>query len=174
MITVDPTSRRHQEVANRVELVAEDLGRIAARTLGGRLPKTRIVVTDGTNMNRLAGQAEYGLAGRVPRARRAADDIVNWLAHHQDAGCTVYDRNGILVIINAAVHRRHMGQVDKTVIHELTHAVQLSQPGIRDQHRLYQRIRLGAAPHDDAFLTHYLRAMNTREQQAHNLEALAK
>ena len=172
MITVDPISRRHREIGSRVELVADDLGRLAARNLGRTMPRTRIVVTDGTAMNRLAGQAESALAGRIPRARRAADDITNWLAHHRDAGCTVYDHHNILVIINAPAHRRHMEQVDKTVIHELAHAVQLSAADVRRDHTRYQQMRLGAQPPDDQFLTRYLRAMDIREQQARNLEAL--
>lgn len=173
MISVDSSSRRHREVANRVELVAEDLGRIAARKLDCPIPKARIVVTDGASMIRAAQQSENQLAGGIAAWRKTKEAVLGWACERHDAACTVYDRDGILVIINAPVHRRHMGQVDKTVIHELAHAVQLSQPGVRDKHRIYQRMRLGVLPHDDEFLTTYTRAMETREQQAHNLETLA-
>lgn len=173
MITVECAARRHREVANRVELVAEDLGRIAARKLGCPIPKARIVVTDGASMIRAAQQSENQLAGGIAAWRKTKEVVLGWACERHDAACTVYDRDGILVIINAPVHRRHMGQVDKTVIHELTHAIQLTAPGVRDQHRLYQRMRLGAEPHDDEFLTRYVQAMTTREQQARNLETLA-
>lgn len=166
MITVECAARRHREVATRVEFVAEDLGRVAARKLGCPIPKARIVVTDGASMIRAFERAENQLAGAGATWRKAKEAAWDWCHHRRDCGATVYDRDGILVIINAPVHRRHMGQVDKTVIHELTHAIQLTAPGVRDQHRLYQRMRLGAEPRDAEFLTRYVQAMATAHDGA--------
>lgn len=173
MITVDSAGRRHQHLADRVRTTADDLGRLAARTLRGTLPRVRILITDGTDMIRIAKDADTALAGPVRRRIRATDTVVRWCLNRRDLGATVYDRRGALVLINAPRHRSDR-ELDRTVIHELGHTVQLNAPGARDQYATYLRMQLGVTPRDPRAVDAYHRAMDIREQQAANLEALVK
>lgn len=172
MIRIARCHRRHRHLVDRIEQTADHYGRTVARKLGGRLPDVRILVTDSRGMVRAAAQADVDLAGGSTRARRAANGAATWWHGRHAYGVTAYDRGGLLVAINGAAHR-DLRELDRTLIHELAHTVQLNAPGAREQHATYVRMLLGAQPRDPKFIASYERRIDTRETQARNLETLA-
>lgn len=173
MIAIECSSRRHRDIARRIEETAHHYGALAARKLDSNLPAVRILVTDKTNLIRTVCRAEADLAGATSRTRRTYNAIGSWWHDRHVYGSTVYDKHGILIAINSSAHHGNLGELDRTVIHELAHAVQLGARGARDRHATYTRMRLGVIAHDQRIVNAYMREMDIREQQAINLEVLA-
>lgn len=172
MIRIDRCHRRHRHLADRIESTTDHYGPLAARKLGSQLPDVRILVTDRTGMARAATTADNDLAGGGSRPRRAANVATTWWHSRHAYGVTAYDCRGSLVAINGDAHR-DLRELDRTLIHELAHAVQLNAPGAREQHATYVRMLLGAQPRDQRYIAQYEQCIDTREQQAANLETLA-
>ncbi|MEE4419535.1 hypothetical protein [Streptomyces bugieae] len=172
-ITIDRRSRNACRIEQRIREIGDQAGRLAARHLGGQLPQVEIVLTDGNGVTRLTQDADLSLAGHTPWRRRAVGRVIDhWHARHAFAATALTNR-GALVAINAS-RNSDLRELDRTVIHELGHTVQLNQPGAGDQHVAYLRQQYGITPHSKTDQREYERLIDVREQQAEALEALAR
>ncbi|MDX3230604.1 hypothetical protein [Streptomyces sp. ME19-01-6] len=86
---------------------------------------------------------------------------------------TALTATGALVAIDTARHR-NLRELDRTLIHELAHCVQLNLEGARERHISYLRQQYGITEHFPADEQAYERLIDARERQAERLEALAR
>jgi len=172
-ITIERRGKNARRIEDRIREIGDHAGRLAARHIGGRLPAVDIVITDGKGIAAARQRADLALAGHTTWRRRAFDRAVgHWHSSHACA-VTTLTSTGALVGINEAVHGE-LREFDRTLIHELGHTVQLNQTGARDQHIAYLRQQYGITPHSKTDQREYERLIDIREQQAENLEALAR
>ncbi|MEE6264896.1 MULTISPECIES: hypothetical protein [Streptomyces] len=172
-ITIDRRCRKVRRIEDRIREIGDHAGRLAARHLGGRLPQVEIVLTDGNGVARLIQDADLALAGNTSWRRRAVGRVIDrWHARHAFAA-TALTACGALVAINAS-HNSDLRELDRTLIHELGHTIQLTEAGARDRHIAYLRQQYGLTPHSKSDQRDYERLIDIREQQAANLEALAR
>ncbi|WP_438489557.1 hypothetical protein [Streptomyces sp. S186] len=172
-ITTDRRCRNARRLEQRIREIGVHAGRLAARHLGGRLPPVEIILTDGNGVARLIQDADLALAGHTSWQRRAVGRVIDrWHARHAFAA-TALTASGALVAINVS-HNSDLRELDRTLIHELGHTVQLSAPGARNQHIAYLRQQYGITTHNKVDQREYERLIDVREQQATNLEALAR
>ncbi|GES27909.1 hypothetical protein AB0G60_02695 [Streptomyces angustmyceticus] len=172
-ITIDRRGRNTRRIEDRIREIGDHAGKLAAQRIGSRLPAVEVLLTDGRGVAAARQRADLSLAGHVNWRRRAVDRLIgDWHARHACAA-TSLTPHGALVAINEAMHR-DLGELDRTLIHELGHTVQLNQPGARDRHIAYLRQQYGITPHSKTDQREYEQLMDTRETQAANLEALAR
>ncbi|MFJ3950293.1 hypothetical protein ACIPXV_09510 [Streptomyces libani] len=172
-ITIDRRGRNARRIEQRIREVGDHAGRLAARHLGGRLPTVDVLLTDGRGVAAARQRADLSLAGHANWRRRAVDRVIgDWHARHAYAATTL-NPHGALVAINSSMHS-DLRELDRTLIHELGHTIQLNQPGARDRHITYLRQQYGITQHSKADQREYEQLMDVREQQAANLEALAR
>jgi hypothetical protein len=172
-ITVDRRGWNARRIETRIREIGDHSGKLAARHIGGRVPAVDILITDGKGIAAARQRADLALAGHTTWRRRAFDRAVgHWHSRHACAVTTLTSA-GALVAINEDVHR-DLQELDRTLIHELGHTVQLTAPGARDQHIAYLRQQYGITPHSKNDQREYERLIDIREQQAANLEDLAR
>ncbi|GFE20052.1 hypothetical protein [Streptomyces nigrescens] len=172
-ISTERCGRNARRIEDRIREIGDYAGRLAARHIGGRLPTVEVLLTDGRGVAAARQRADLSLAGHVNWRRRAVDRVIgDWHARHACAATTL-TQHGALVAINSSMHG-DLQELDRTVIHELGHTVQLNQPGARDRHITYLRQQYGITQHSKTDQREYERLMDVREQQAENLEALAR
>ncbi|SHL75085.1 hypothetical protein [Streptomyces yunnanensis] len=172
-ITIDRRCRNARRIEDRIREIGDQAGRLAAHHLGGRLPQVEIVLTDGNGVTRLIQDADLALAGNTSWRRRAVGRVIDRWHGRRAFAATALTARGALVAINAS-HNSDLRELDRTLIHELGHTVQLSAPGARNQHIAYLRQQYGITPHSKDDQREYERLIDVREQQAANLEALAR
>lgn len=171
-VVVHRQSQGVGRIEQRIRQVGDQAGMLAARHVGGRMPLVEIVLTDRRGVVTFVQQADAQLAGKVSRKRQAMERIhAHWTARPL-AGTTL-TANGVLVAIDATRHG-DLRELDRTLIHELAHCVQLAQPGARERHIAYLRQQYGITTHSNVDERAYHRLMDIREEQAENLEVLAK
>lgn len=174
IVTVDRPGTSQGRIKARIEEVGEEAQQLAASHLGGRVPQVRVLVSDRMGMVRAVVRATLELAGADSLKRRSVDTAKLWRGSHDTLGVTVLDRRGMLVVVNGVRHGTDRAQLDKTLVHEFGHTVQLAPTQARDRHRAFLRMQLGLDPVDEQEVAAYYRLMDTREQQAVNLEVLAR
>ena len=100
-----------QHVLDRVRGTVDQAADLVQNAMGHPLVDVDVIVTDTYFARQIAGEC---------------DD------EHRAYGYTAYTPNRILAIVNAQACGRDLGEVDRTTVHELVHAVQMSRPGARD------------------------------------------
>lgn len=85
---------------------------------------------------------------------------------------TTITPSGVVIFFNGPDHRGDLAVFDRTVVHEMAHGAQLATPAARQGHLEYLRSFTARRP-DTKLQARYELLMDTREQQAENLEALA-
>lgn len=171
-ITIERRGRNARRIEQRIREIGDHAGKLAARHIGGRVPAVDIIITDGKGVAAATQRADHSVAGKPTQRRYIGRTIEHWRGRTA-AASTALTPQGALVAINEAIHR-DLGELDRTLIHELGHTIQLNQPGARDQHITYLRQQYGIAPHSKSDQREYERLMDIREQQAASLEALAR
>jgi len=114
---------RCRSVLHRVDLVVDE----AARIIGEREPR-------GLGQVEIAVTIEDGIPDLVCAAHEqlfGASDWDDWAGPGRH-GVATLNRSGTLIVINADSLRGKQTEIDKTVLHELTHAAQFNRPGARD------------------------------------------
>lgn len=115
--------RRFRPVLDRVDLVLDQAaGMIAERERWG-LGQVEVAVTVEDGIPDLICAAHEQLFGR--------SDWDDWAGPGRH-GVATLNPAGTLIVINAQSLRGKQSEIDKTVLHELTHAAQFNRPGIRD------------------------------------------
>lgn len=176
LITVHRSGPSVGKLKQRIEAVGEDAGALAASYLGCRLPSVQVVLTNGVGVASILEGHDLDAAGSTSvRQRTVAKAASQWTTHMRRvfAGTTLTSR-GVIIAINGARHGHDLRELDRTLIHELAHAVQLNGHRAREQHIRYLRQGYGLEPRDPSERRGYERLMDIREAQAVNLETLAR
>lgn len=172
-LTVHRRCRGIDRVEQRIREVGEQAGQLVARRVGGPLPLVEIALTDRKGVISLVQQADVALAGSgVSWRRRAVGRVLDHWSVRPLAG-TALTPSGALVAIDATRHR-NLRELDRTLVHELAHCVQLNLPGARERHIAYLRQQYAITEHSTTDEAAYERLIDVREQQAENLEVLAR
>lgn len=163
-VTTHRLGRDHLAIADRVESVAEQAARLVARKVGPMV-HVDLVVTDDLGAKTVIRSAEQELIGTTNRGGKGG---------RRQAGATTISRHGILIVINADTHRNiRQLEIDKTVVHELVHASQLSPDDARAEElrALRNNYRLQPMTRQEARAAN--RMVAGREREARHLERLA-
>ncbi|WP_445520460.1 hypothetical protein [Streptomyces sp. NEAU-174] len=171
-ITVHSRVRGVQQMATRLEQIADSAGNLISRRLGGPLPDVEFVLTDGAGVDRLLHQAHASLGGPgKPTTIRGR--VATKIKARRSFAATAMTHSGAVILVNVPEHRGDLRQFDRTIVHELVHAVQFNLPGVRERHIAYLRM-CASRTVDRAFLRDCERLIDAREREAENLEALTR
>ncbi|MEU0393833.1 hypothetical protein ABZ208_13820 [Streptomyces sp. NPDC006208] len=116
--------RQYQDTLDRVETITQPAIRLVEKHMRGSVGRVEIVVTTSSGVTDLVKQAHRDLLD----AKVTSDRHLG-----RQFGTTTLNSSGVLVIVNAQICRGRAKEIDKTVVHELVHAVQLAKPGARDR-----------------------------------------
>jgi hypothetical protein len=155
--------RRLRPVLDRVDLVMDQAARMIGQRERGGLGQVEMAVTVTDGIPDLICAAHQQLFGR--------SDWDAWAGPGR-AGTTTLNRSGSLVIVNAQSLHGRRDDIDRTVLHELTHAAQFSRPGARDRHAKGTAYNLGIGWLTDAELRAGDREMVRDEREAETAERL--
>lgn len=117
-------ARPYRSVLDRVDLVLNQAASMIAQRERHGLGAVEVAVTVTDGIPDLICAAHEQLIGR--------SDWDAWAGGGR-AGTTTLNPGGVLVIVNAQSLRGRTTDIDKTVLHELTHAAQFNRPGARDK-----------------------------------------
>lgn len=155
--------RQHQSVVDRVDQVMDEAAKMIGRRERRGVGSVEIAVTVEDGIPDLICAAHEQLFGR--------SDWDAWAGPGR-AGTTTLNRSGSLVIINAQSLHGRRDDIDRTVLHELTHAAQFNRPGARDRHAKGTAYNLGIGWLTDAELRAGDREMVRDEREAETAERL--
>ncbi|MFD5294761.1 hypothetical protein ACFWJU_06095 [Streptomyces mutabilis] len=115
--------RQHQATTDRVHATADAATRIVEQQLRGRIGPVELAVASSNGMWDLVVDAHRPMFGRQnPQV---------WQHDQHAYGTTTITASGVLVVINAQACRGRQAEIDKTLLHELAHALQFNRPGAR-------------------------------------------
>lgn len=163
-ITAHRLGRGQQAILDRVASIAEPAARLVQQHMGGSIGHVDLAVTGKSGIPDLVVQAHRPLFGRADRSQSR---------RLRCYGTTTVNSSGTLVIINADRCRRD-SDIDKTVLHELGHAVQLARPGGRNLFIRGLRNNYGIEAMTDAEARAANRQIDADEAEAERLERLAR
>lgn len=115
--------RQHRSVVDRVDLVLDHAARIIEQRERRGLGAVEVAVTITDGIPDLICAAHERLFGR--------SDWDAWAGPGRH-GVATLNPAGTLVVINAQSLKGKQAEIDKTVLHEFTHAAQFNRPGARD------------------------------------------
>lgn len=166
-------SGRYRE---RAEQVAPWAVRLVTDALRTDIEPVRILITNSAGLARAVERADRDLAaGGDPDARprlSAWDSATESLGAGRTLGQVAVDRRGILLVLNAGIHRG-MKDFDATVVHEFVHCAQFSVAAVRESHRRYLRQKYNLEPRGEEY-RRYWREADQRESEAIGLETLSR
>ncbi|MEU8642280.1 hypothetical protein AB0C91_10215 [Streptomyces sp. NPDC048674] len=117
--------RQYQATADRVHAGVDAAIAIVEKSARGRVGSLEVAVTNTAGMWETVVAAHEPLFGR----RKSKE----WRRNEGSPfGTTTVTSVGVLVVINAQTCRGRTVEIDKTLLHEITHAVQFNRPGARD------------------------------------------
>jgi len=116
-------ARQYRPVLDRVDLVMDQAARMIAQRERRGLGEVEIAVTITDGIPDLICAAHERLFG--------TSDWDAWAGPGRH-GVATLNPAGTLVIVNAESLRGNRTEIDKTVLHELTHAAQFNRPGARE------------------------------------------
>ncbi|MFF4246117.1 hypothetical protein ACFYY2_16805 [Streptomyces sp. NPDC001822] len=113
--------------------LTEEAVRVVDRSVAGRMPDLRVVLTSERNFAEVSTTAEWETAGCTDkrtqsRALRAAKK----LARETAARAVPLADGGVLIVVNVDQHPNE-ATFAITLVHELVHAMQTSRKGVRDR-----------------------------------------
>ena len=114
---------QHRQVVDRVDRVMDHAARLIAERERHGLGTVEIAVTVEDGIPDLICAAHEQLFGR--------SDWDFWSGPGKH-GVATLNAAGTLIVVNAQSLRGKQTEIDKTVLHELTHAAQFSRPGARE------------------------------------------
>lgn len=166
MQTMSRVEGRFQATADRINQILEPAALIVERELGGRAEYSRVAVVSTRDMGRMEYEAHRSLFGSSARLQR-----YGWRA---PVGRTVVSRLGTWVLFNAQELRGSVKQIDKTVLHELGHAVQFARPGRREEIVRGERHNHGIELLEESEVRRLDCLVVDDEREAERLERLAR
>jgi hypothetical protein len=155
--------RQHRPVVERVDRVMD----AAARMIGQRerhgLGSVEIAVTITDGIPDLICAAHEELFGR--------SDWEAWAGPGRH-GVATLNAAGTLIVVNAQSLRGKQVEIDKTVLHELTHAAQFNRPGARETARKGIAFNYGIGWLEDREVRALNRRIDRDEREAEQAERL--
>ncbi|MFE0794743.1 hypothetical protein [Streptomyces mutabilis] len=154
--------RQHQTTTDRVHAAADAATHIVEQQLRGRVGPVNLAVASSSGMWDLVADAHRPMFGRQdPRV---------WQHDRHAYGTTTITASGVLVVINAQSCRGRQTEIDKTLLHELTHALQFNRPGARALIEASIANNYGIAPMTEREAAAANRQVDTDEREAVRLE----
>jgi hypothetical protein len=123
LFTARRIGRQHAATTARVEAALEAAKRIV-EPRAGRIGQLEVAVARTADVLDLVAEAHRPLFGR--------QDPREWVDEPDNYGTTTITATGVLVIVNAQACEGRTAEIDKTLLHELTHAAQYGRRGARD------------------------------------------
>jgi hypothetical protein len=156
-------ARPYRSVLDRVDVILDEAARMIGQRERRSLGEVEVAVTVTDGMPDLICAAHERLFGR--------SDWDAWAGPGR-AGTTTINPGGSLVILNAQSLRGRTVEIDKTLLHELTHAAQYNRPGAWDTARRGTAFNLGIGWLSDAELRAGQRQEVRDEREAEQAERL--
>ncbi|MPY47122.1 hypothetical protein [Streptomyces acidicola] len=116
--------RQYAATIDRINAAAGAAVDLVEAQLRGCVGSVELAVSSESGMWELVADAHRPMFGR--------QDPKVWRYERNAFGTTTITRSGVLVVINAQACRGRDAEVDKTLLHEFTHAVQFNRSGARD------------------------------------------
>ncbi|MFE5936040.1 hypothetical protein ACFQ69_11700 [Streptomyces sp. NPDC056470] len=158
--------RRERPLVDRIEDIAEQAVQLVEGAMRARVGRVDLLITDTRGVVDLLDEAERAAVGGRPATTRYPETPL---------GRTAVTASGVLVAINADTHRpRKLRELDTTLVHELVHAVQLSQRAARADALVHLRNNYGVAEMTRSQVRAANRQVERHERQARSLEHLAR
>ena len=155
--------RQYQATADRVHAAVDAAVDIVENEIRGCVSSLEVAVSNTSDMWQMVVDAHRPMFGRQS-ARLWQKDGGNAF------GTTTVTRSGVLVIVNAQACKGRDIEVDKTLLHELTHAVQFNRPGARDLIMRSLANNYGITPMTEAQAAAANRQVDADEREAERME----
>ncbi|MFF6908658.1 hypothetical protein ACFY9Q_22330 [Streptomyces sp. NPDC012389] len=153
--------------------LAEEAVRIVDRSVAGRMPDVKVVLTGERNLAEVSTAAEWESAGCTDkRVQARALRSAKKLARDTAGRAIPLADGGVLVVINADQHPNE-ATFAITIVHELVHAMQMSRKGVRDRLVAGLRHDLGVEKQSRRWNREHERCLEAEENEAHGCEYLA-
>lgn len=156
-------TNRHRSVLNRVDLVVDEAARMIGQSQRHGLGAVEVAVTVEDGIPDLVCAAHEQLFGR--------SDWDDWAGPGRH-GVATLNTIGTLIVINAQSLHGKQAEVDKTVLHELTHAAQFNRPGARDAALKFIAFDYGIGWLEDREIRSFNRRIARDEREATAAERL--
>ena len=155
-------NRQHQATADRIDAALTAAVDLVENHVGGCVGPVEVAVSTSAGMWEMVVDAHQPMFGRQdPRVWRP-----EWNAY----GTTTITRGGVLVVINAQACKGRPAEIDKTLLHELTHALQFDRPGARDLLMRSLANNYGITPMTEAQAAAANRQVDADEREAARME----
>lgn len=112
---------RYRAGMDRINSIADQAARLVEKKLGEHVGNVRVVASDTRGYHDSIVSAEQQILGTRTRSEWGPPPS---FAH------TTLSPSGVLILID--LQATPSREIDKTVVHELVHAVQFGRPGVRD------------------------------------------
>ncbi|MEU1497298.1 hypothetical protein [Streptomyces sp. NPDC005732] len=123
-LPVRRVDRQYATTIERVNAATEAAIGIVEAQMRGKIGDVQVAVASSASMWELVVDAHRPMFGR--------QDPGVWLDDRNAFGTSTITQTGVLVVVNAQACRGRTVEIDKTLLHEFTHAVQFGRPGARD------------------------------------------
>ncbi|MEU6945687.1 hypothetical protein ABZ957_10675 [Streptomyces sp. NPDC046316] len=158
--------RRERPLVDRIENITEQAVLLVEDAMRARVCRMDLLITDTRGLVDLLDEAERAAVGGRPATSRHP---------RTPLGRTTVTASGVVVAINADTHRPgKFRELDTTLVHELVHAVQLSQRAARTDALVHLRNNYGVAEMTRSQVRAANRQVERHERQARSLEHLAR
>ncbi|MFE6188739.1 hypothetical protein ACFQ6U_30385 [Streptomyces sp. NPDC056465] len=153
--------------------LTEEAVRVVGRSVAGRMPDVKVVLTGERNLAEVATAAEWETAGCTDKrvqsralrnAKRLARDTAGRVIPLADGG--------VLIVINVDQHPNE-ATFAITVVHELVHAMQTSRKDVRERLIAGLRHDLGVEKQSRRWDREHERCLEAEEKEAYGREYLA-
>ncbi|MDW4916939.1 hypothetical protein [Streptomyces californicus] len=153
--------------------LTEEAARIVDRSVAGRMPDVKVVLTGERHLAEVSTAAEWESAGCTDkRVQARALRSAKKLARDTAGRAIPLAQGGVLIVINADQHPNE-ATFAITIVHELVHAMQMSRKGIRDRLVAGLRHDLGVEKQSRRWNREHERCLEAEENEAHGCEYLA-
>lgn len=116
--------RQYEATIDRVNAAADAATHIVESKARGCVGPVEVAVSTSSGMWELVVEAHRPMFGR--------QDAEVWQRDRNAFGTTTITQSGVLVVVNAQACKGRPVEIDKTLLHELTHALQFNRRGARD------------------------------------------
>ena len=155
--------RQHQATIDRVHAALGPAVEIIENEIHARVGYLQLAVSNTSDMWQMVVDAHRPMFGQQdarPLQREGGRAF----------GTATITSSGVLVVINAQACKGRAVEVDKTLLHELTHAAQFNRPGARDLIMRSLANNYGITPMTEAEAAAANRRVDTDEREAERME----
>lgn len=154
---------RLRSVLDRVDLVVDEAARMIGQRERRGIGNVEVAVTVQDGIPDLVCAAHERMFGR--------SDWDDWAGPGRH-GIATLNPAGTLIVLNAQSLHGKQTEIDKTVLHELTHAAQLNRPGARETARRGIAFDYGIGWLEDREIRAFNRRIAYDEREAEKAERL--